>query len=57
MLAWLAGLRKGRVIRLNWHEGCLRIDSEVYFPPKKPAEVKITLEKQSLRVVTPPNSS
>jgi diacylglycerol kinase (ATP) len=63
MLAWLAGhpehmpppvtVRKGRVIELKWYASCLRIDSEVYFPPKKAAEVKITLQKQALRVVVP----
>jgi diacylglycerol kinase (ATP) len=63
MLAWLAGhpehmpppvtVRRGRVVRLDWHEGYLRIDSDVYFPPKKAAAVEVTLQKKSLQVVVP----
>ena len=64
MLAWLAGhpdhmpqpvtVRKGHVVRLNWGEGYLRIDSDVYFPPKKAATVEVSLQKKTLRVVLPP---
>jgi diacylglycerol kinase (ATP) len=63
MLAWLEGhpeyipppvaVRKGHKVRLNWKHGYLRIDSEVYLPPKKLSPVEITLENQSLRVVVP----
>jgi diacylglycerol kinase (ATP) len=63
MLAWLDGhpehmpppitVRKGRKVRLDWEYGYLRIDSEVYLPPKKPIRVEVTLQKKSLRVLIP----
>jgi diacylglycerol kinase family enzyme len=63
MLNWLDGhpenmppplaVRRGRKVKLGWAQGYLRIDSEVYLPPKKPSAVAVTLKKQSLRVVVP----
>ena len=63
MLAWLAerpettlppvAVRQGRKVRLEWDRGYLRIDSEVYLPPKKASSVEIKLQKESLRVLVP----
>jgi diacylglycerol kinase (ATP) len=61
MLTWLAEnpedapppltVVQGLKVKMVWHGGQLRIDSSVFLPPKKPAKVKITFEKQSLAVV------
>jgi diacylglycerol kinase family enzyme len=40
-------------VKMIWHGGRLRVDSRVFLPPKKPAKVSITLEKQSFRVMVP----
>jgi hypothetical protein len=63
MFTWLGGnpeevpppltVLKGRKVEMVWHGGHLRIDSRVFLPPKKPVEVTITLEKQSLKVLVP----
>jgi diacylglycerol kinase family enzyme len=63
MLAWLDAhpehmpppitVRRGRKVRLDWGYGYLRIDSEVYLPPKKPKPVEMRLQKKSLRVLVP----
>ena len=63
MLAWLDAhpehmpppitVRRGQKVRLDWEYGYLRIDSEVYLPPKKPSPVKVTLQKKSLKVLVP----
>ena len=67
MLAWLDAhpehmpppitVLRGRKVRLDWGYGYLRIDSEVYLPPKKPIRVEVTLQKKSLRVLVPPTDS
>jgi diacylglycerol kinase (ATP) len=67
MLAWLDAhpehmpppitVRRGQKVRLDWEYGYLRIDSEVYLPPKKPRPVEVTLQKKSLRVLVPPTAS
>jgi diacylglycerol kinase (ATP) len=63
MLGWLAErpeatpppvtVRTGRRVRLKWKRGYLRVDSEVYLPPKKTSRVEIKLQKKSLRVLVP----
>jgi diacylglycerol kinase (ATP) len=63
MLTWLGDnpedapppltVLKGKKVKMVWHGGHLRIDSRVYLPPKKPADVKITLERQSFKVLVP----
>jgi diacylglycerol kinase family enzyme len=63
MLSWLGDkpedapppltVLKGERVKMIWHGGHLRIDSRVFLPPKKPTKVTITVEKQSLRVLTP----
>jgi hypothetical protein len=64
MLAWLDGhpeympppvtVRRGHRVSLNWQCGYLRVDSEVFLPPKKLSHVEITIQKKSLRVACPP---
>jgi diacylglycerol kinase (ATP) len=44
---------QGEKVKMVWHGGHLRIDSRVFLPPKKPAQVTITLEKQNFRVLVP----
>jgi hypothetical protein len=44
---------QGQEVKMIWHGGHLRVDSRVFLPPKKPAKVSITLEKQSFRVMVP----
>ena len=63
MLTWLGenpqdappplAVLQGTKVGLVWHGGHLRIDNRVFLPPKKPAKVIITLEKQSFRVIVP----
>jgi hypothetical protein len=63
MLAWLeydpeltpppVTVRKGRRVRLNWEYGNLRIDGEVYLPPKKASRVEIKLQKKALQALIP----
>jgi diacylglycerol kinase (ATP) len=67
MLAWLDAhpehmpppimVRRGQKVQLEWEYGYLRIDSEIYLPPKKPSPVKVTLQKKSLRVLVPRTDS
>jgi len=44
---------RGQKVRMLWHRGYLRIDSCVFLPPKKPAEVLITLQEKNLCVLVP----
>jgi len=45
--------RKGRKIDLKWERGHARIDDRVYLPPSCATPIKITLERDSLRVLVP----
>jgi diacylglycerol kinase (ATP) len=44
---------RGRKIKLTWQHGHLRIDSQVYLPPKKPSPIEVKLSKRSLQVLIP----
>jgi diacylglycerol kinase (ATP) len=49
-------VRRGRKVTLDWKGSLARIDSRIYFPPKKRARIKAKLQRRSLRVLVPPNS-
>jgi len=62
MLAWLndpenrvspVSIRQGRKVELKWKRGHARVDDRVYLPPKAASQIKIKLEKDSLRVLVP----
>jgi diacylglycerol kinase family enzyme len=63
MLSWLGEnpedtpppltVLQGEKVKMLWHGGHLRIDSLVFLPPKNPAQVTITLQKQNFRVLVP----
>jgi diacylglycerol kinase (ATP) len=48
-------VRQGGKIILQWDHGHLHIDDRAWTPAEKPAQVKIKLEPQGLRICVPPS--